>query len=85
MKVYKIQFSSDAKKCITRLPKKAQDRIVAAAVALELNPRPHNVKKLVGQQLWRIRVGDYRIVYEIHDKEIFIMVVRVAHRKDAYR
>ena len=85
MKVYSVRFSSDAKKGLGRLPGKMQKRVLAAALALETNPRPHNVKKLVGRGYWRIRVGDYRLVYEIHEQEVLVMVIRVAHRKDVYR
>lgn len=85
MKVYRVKFSTDAKKGIKRLPEKIRDRVLVTIQELEMNPRPHNVKKLVGSKSWRVRVGDYRIVYEIHEREIFVMVIRVAHRKDVYR
>ena len=54
--------------------------------ALAANPRPKGVKKLSGpDDLYRIRVGDYRIVYQIHDDRLIVLVVRIGHRKDVYR
>jgi mRNA interferase RelE/StbE len=50
------------------------------------NPRPPGVLKMSGaDNLWRIRIGDYRVVYEIHDERLIVLVLRVAHRKDVYR
>jgi mRNA-degrading endonuclease RelE of RelBE toxin-antitoxin system len=49
------------------------------------NPRPHGVKTLVGEHgLWHIRVGDYRVIYEIRDTESLVLIVRVAHRREVY-
>jgi mRNA interferase RelE/StbE len=68
------------------LPRSIQIRLVRAVYALADDPRPAGCKKLVGDKnLWRVRVGDYRILYEIHDKRLLVLVVRVAHRKDVYR
>jgi mRNA interferase RelE/StbE len=63
-----------------------QARLVEAAEALATDPRPVGVKKLQGDDnLWRIRVGAYRIVYEIHDEQLTVLVIRVGNRKDIYR
>lgn len=63
-----------------------RERILRALIELETHPRPPGAKKLAGREdLWRIRVGDYRIVYEIHDRILLVLVVRVAHRHEAYR
>jgi mRNA interferase RelE/StbE len=51
---------------------------------LQANPRPRGCKKLVGQDAWRIRVGDWRVVYLIRDRELLVIVVRVAHRREIY-
>mgnify|MGYP001580816136 FL=1 len=54
--------------------------------ALAATPRPKGVKKLTGtDDLYRIRVGDYRIVYQIHDDRLIVLVVRIGHRRDVYR
>ena len=61
-------------------------RIKDATEGLRDNTRPHGVRALTGEHgLYRVRVGDYRIVYEIRDNELLILVVRVAHRRDVYR
>jgi len=61
-------------------------RVIKALVKLEQEPRPPGVKKLSGEdELYRIRVGDYRIVYQIRDNELVVLVVRVAHRREVYR
>ncbi|MEK7411986.1 MAG: type II toxin-antitoxin system RelE/ParE family toxin [Planctomycetota bacterium] len=60
--------------------------LVAAIDALAHNPRPPGAKKLVGGAgEWCIRVGDYRIVYEVHGGRLVVLVVRVAHRREVYR
>ena len=59
---------------------------IAAIDELAQNPRPAGCAKLVGTANdWRIRVGDYRIIYEIHDTRLIVLVVRVAHRREVYR
>ena len=65
--------------------RQAQDRIRPRVDALATNPRPESVKKLEGDHnAWRIRVGEFRIVYEIHDEVLMVIVLRVANRRDAY-
>ena len=54
-------------------------------LALETNPRPHGCKKLKGRDAWRIRVGDYRIIYKIKDDILQIIVIEIDHRKQVYR
>lgn len=69
-----------------KLPLDVQRRIVAVVDALAIEPRPHGVVKLAGDEnLWRVRVGEYRIVYEIHDGQLIVLVLRVAHRREVYR
>ena len=86
MRKYTVHFKPSADRQLQRLPEPVQKRIVAGVAALAENPRPAGVVKLVGDDnLWRIRIGDYRVVYEIHDTRLVILVLRVAHRKDAYR
>jgi mRNA interferase RelE/StbE len=68
------------------LPQRIRRRVVEALEELRTDPRPQGAVKLAGEdQLWRIRVGEYRVVYEIGDEELLILVLRVAHRKDAYK
>ncbi|MGA2401072.1 MAG: type II toxin-antitoxin system RelE/ParE family toxin [Syntrophobacteraceae bacterium] len=56
-----------------------------AVRSLADDPRPAGVRKLTGREAWRIRVGDYRIVYEIHDDALVLLVVAIGHRRDVYR
>lgn len=82
---YAIEFKPSADKALRRLPETAQRRIVRAVDGLVDNPRHRGAKKLAGEEdLWRIRVGDFRVVYEIHDDQLVVLVVRVGHRKDIY-
>ncbi len=61
-------------------------KVVAAVSDLANDPFPHGVKKLVGSELsYRIRIGDYRVVYEVFENKLIIEIVRVRHRKDVYR
>jgi len=83
---YEIYLGRAADRELRRLPEDAQRRIVAEIEQLAFGPRPHGVVKLSGDDnLWRIRIGPYRVVYEIHDREIEILVLRIGHRKDIYR
>lgn len=83
---YAVIFKPAADKELQKLPTHVQKRIVAAAEALQDNPRPRGCVKLEGaDDLWRIRVGQYRVVYTVKDDKLLVLVVRVAHRKDAYR
>lgn len=84
--MYKIEFTNSAAKELRDLPVEMQRRIVSMVDRLEKNPRPHGVRKLVGHEyLYRVKVGQYRIVYEIDDTNSNIRVTRVRHRRDAYR
>ena len=81
-----IRYTSAAAKQIRKLDRSAQLRVLKAVEILSETPRPPKGKQLVGGDgEWRIRTGDYRIIYEIHDQELLILVVRVGHRKEIYR
>lgn len=83
---YEIEFKPTADKALRKLPKKAQVRIVERIEELKDDPRPPGCIELEGDDgLLRIRVGKYRVVYTIEDEQLLVLVVRVAHRKDAYR
>lgn len=84
--VYRITYKGSAVKELRRLDKPVQKRLLAAIEALATNPRPDGVKKLKGvHDQYRIRVGSFRVVYDIADGELRILVLRIAHRKDVYR
>jgi len=85
MKKYNILIERYAQKQIMKLDKKAIPHIKSVIAALADNPRPHGCKKLKGEEAYRIRVGNYRVIYEIEDDIILITVVSVGHRKDVYK
>ena len=72
-------------KAYRRLLGSVADRIAAAIDGLGLDPRPTGSVKLAGRDDFRIRVGDYRIVYAVNDAEDLVLIARIAHRRDAYR
>jgi mRNA interferase RelE/StbE len=82
---YAITFATSARKELQALEKETVNRIFMKIFALSSEPRPAGCKKLIGfQNLWRIRVGDYRIIYSIYDSEKIIDISAIKHRKDAY-
>ena len=82
---YRVILPKSVQKELDRLPDDVVRRILARLAELETNPRPADVKKLKGRSAWRIRVGDYRVIYEIRDRELQILVITVGHRREIYR
>jgi mRNA interferase RelE/StbE len=83
---YRVELSPGARRDLRQIDSGTRDRILRALVRLETQPRPPGARKLKGgDELWRIRVGDYRIVYEVRDRILVVLVVRVAHRREVYR
>jgi mRNA interferase RelE/StbE len=82
---YRVEIAREARKQIARLPKDVADRVLEVIAALADEPRPFGCVRLASDVRWRIRVGDYRVLYLIADTVLVVTVVRVAHRKDAYR
>jgi mRNA interferase RelE/StbE len=82
---YSVVLSRSARKELERLPDKIADRIVCQLEALSHLPRPIGCLKLKGTSQWRIRIGDYRVIYAIDDSTRLIDVVFIRHRKDVYR
>lgn len=85
MASYRIEIKKSAQKEIQSLPPQDLKRVVAKIQQLAVKPRMLDSKKLTSQEQYRVRVGQYRILYEIHDDVLLVMVVRVANRKEAYR
>lgn len=86
MAVFRVELSRSAARAIRDLERKMQVRILSRLQALAVNPRPAGVKKLQGEDhVYRIREGDYRIVYEVFDKKLLIHVLRMGHRREIYR
>ena len=84
--MYRVLLERAAEKDLTRLSVEVHDRVIAAIQALAMNPRPPGCRKLAGgENDWRIRVGNYRVVYEIADEIRVVRVNRVRHRREVYR
>jgi len=86
MDTFRIEWKGSALRELKRLDRQVVSRVVAAVEALAADPRPIGVRKLQGaEHTYRIRVGDYRVVYEIVESRLVVCIVRVRHRSDAYR
>ena len=85
MASYKILIKPSAVKEIESIPQKDRSRIVYRIQGLAENPRPHGCEKLSDQEKYRVRQGKYRILYQVFDAEVIVLVVRVAHRKKSYK
>ena len=85
MASYSIQLTRSAAKELERIPLKDRRRIVDRITALADDPRPAGAERVSGDDKYRIRQGDYRILYEIVDYELIVAVVRVGHRREVYR
>jgi len=84
--MYRVHFAGRAARAFRKLPPEIQRRLDPAILALADNPRPPGCLKLSGpDSLWRIRVGDYRIVYQIQDEVLLVLVVNIGHRREIYR
>lgn len=82
---YRVEFTGAAARQIKKLPRAAQTRILEVIVGLEGEPRPRGSRKLAGEETaWRIRVGDYRVIYDALDSTLTAIVVRAAHRREVY-
>lgn len=82
---YRIEILRSAQRQLADIDRQDQSRIISAIGQLANNPRPHGCRKLSGRTGWRIRAGDYRVIYEIHDDRLFIMIVTIGHRRNVYR
>lgn len=82
---YAVSILRRAQKELARLPLEAYERVRDAIYLLANDPRPPGCLKLTGREGWRIRVGDYRVIYEIDDKQQTVTVLHVGHRRDVYR
>ncbi len=85
MAAYSIFIKKPAASELEGLAKKDLPKVLERIEALAENPRPAGAEKLAGVELWRIRQGDYRIVYSIEDNVLTIWIVKVGHRRDVYR
>lgn len=86
MESFSVQWKRSTKKDLRKIPRTEVEKIVRAVGELSKNPRPESSKKLSGSEYtYRIRVGAFRVIYEIHEHEVVIQVMKVGHRSDVYR
>ena len=83
--MYEVRLHPEAVRAFRRLRGSVRDRIEAAIDGLATDPRPRGAAKLAGRDDFRIRVGDYRIVYAVDDAVRLVLVARIAHRREVYR
>ncbi len=82
---YLVSLRASAEKELDGLPERTAERIFKRLLDLEKNPRPSDCKKLKGVQAYRLRVGEYRVVFQIDDKAKEVIIESIGHRKDIYR
>jgi mRNA interferase RelE/StbE len=84
---YRVEFSRSAEREFDQLPQQVSARVSSRINSLAVNPRPPGVLKLAGRttDLYRIRVGNYRVIYAIKDDVLLVLVVSIGHRKEIYR
>ena len=82
---YRVVVRKSVWKDLDRVPRKDVRRIVKAIGALATDPRPPQSKKLSGEEKYRLRCGDYRVIYEICDEQLVVCVVKARHRRNVYR
>lgn len=83
--IYGVEFTKSAAKELSKLQPQLSIRILRALNTLRRDPRKGSVRPMVGSTSWRLRVGDYRIIYDILDRKLVVLVLRIRHRRDAYK
>lgn len=81
MSSFVIEFTKSAQQELGKLPRNTGIRIARAIDSLSVDPRKGNVRPMVGSTAWRLRVGDYRVIYDIQDEKLVILVIRIRHRR----
>jgi mRNA interferase RelE/StbE len=83
---YQIEFTPAAQRDLAKLPTNVREAMGPVIAALAGDPRPPRARLLVNSRgLWRVKAGDYRVLYRIEDKRLVVLLVKVAHRREAYR
>ena len=85
MPTYTTRLSRQAQKEFDRLDRTLQTRIIKKLKSLEPDPRGLDALKMSGSSSWRVRVGDYRIIYDIQDQVLIVLVLKIGHRREIYR
>lgn len=84
MPSYTVTLKPAVERQLKKLDSGVQQRLIAKMRSLAIDPRPPGCTKLKGAELYRVRVGDYRIIYEIQDNVLMVLVVKVGHRREVY-
>ena len=82
---YKIAISKNAQKSLAKIPKVFQQKIISSIKELSFNPHPQNSKKLTNRLAWRIRINNYRVIYEIDEEILTISIIVISHRRNVYQ
>ena len=85
MNSYKVFISKSVYKKLEKLPVQIEQKLLDCILSLQHNPRPQGYKKLKDRNGYRIRSGDYRIIYQIKDRELLILILDIGHRRDIYQ
>ncbi len=85
MTKFRLSFKASVAKDLRQIPKHDVQSILQRIERLADDPRPSGSEKLSGQERYRVRQGTYRIIYEIREQELVVMVVKIGHRRDVYR
>ena len=83
--IYSINITRRAQKELSKLPLNIQEKVITNIKKLSKDPFPNLCKKLSGRDAWRIRVGSYRVIYEVYKEELSIIIILIGHRKDIYK
>jgi mRNA interferase RelE/StbE len=83
--MYQLLIRPSAEQDVRKLPRQVQVQVRLASESLRTDPGPHGAKKMVSEFRWRLRVGNYRILYEIDDEARVVTIDRVRHRREVYR
>ena len=82
---YQVSLKRSAEKELDALQANTRNRIIKHLLTLEKNPRPSGIKKLQGEESYRLRVGDYRVLYTVDDKVKQVVILAIGHRREVYR
>jgi mRNA interferase RelE/StbE len=82
---YSVTLRASAAKELRKLPVSVRKQVSEVVDSLAVNPRPQGVKKMVGVDAWRIRIGDYRVVYSIADQLLVVEIIKIGNRREVYR
>ena len=85
MALFDLEFSTSIRRDLRRIDRSEVPRILEEIQKLAEDPRPNGCKKLTNEELYRIRIGNYRVIYEVYETRLVVHVIKVGHRKDAYR